>query len=113
MLKNPQYAADFEALIGVCQERDVAIQTIKSLARGPWGNKPRNRRTWYEPLEEQADIDLAVHWVLSRQGVFLNTVGDIRVLPKALDAASRHRGAPSEEGMKELVSRRGMIPLWT
>jgi hypothetical protein len=36
------------------------VQTIKSLARREWGERPRARTTWYEPLEDQADIDLAV-----------------------------------------------------
>ena len=96
MMQNPSYAADFEVLFALCQQRNVAVQTIKSLLRGPWGDKPKIRATWYEPLEDQADIDLAVHWVLSRPGVFLNTIGDIHLLPKVLDAASRFRTAPSE-----------------
>ena len=112
MMQNPQYAADFEALMALCQERNVAVQTIKSIARGPWGDKPRTRNTWYEPLEEQADIDRVVHWVLNRPGMFLNTVGDVHVLPSVLEAASRFQTAPSEEEMEELVARLGMKPLW-
>jgi len=112
MMQNPQYAADFEALISGCQERNVAVQTIKSIARGPWGDKPRIRNTWYEPLEELADIDRAVHWVLGRPGVFLNTAGDIHMLPRVLDAASRFQTPPSEEEMKELVARLEMAPLF-
>jgi hypothetical protein len=49
----------------------VAVQSIKSLARGPWGITPQNRNTWYQPLEEQEDIDRAVHWVLGHSDVFL------------------------------------------
>jgi len=113
MMQNPQYAADFEALMALCQERNVAVQTIKSIARGPWGDKPRTRNTWYEPLEEQADIDRVVHWVLNRPGMFLNTVGDVHVLPSVLEAASRFQTAPSDEEMEELVARLGMKPLWS
>jgi predicted aldo/keto reductase-like oxidoreductase len=112
MMQNPQYAADFETLMGVCQERNVAVQTIKSLVRRPWGDRPQTRTTWYEPLEDQAEVDLAVHWVLSRPGVFLNTVGDIHVLPKVLDAASRFQAGPSEEDMQEQVARLEMAPLF-
>jgi aryl-alcohol dehydrogenase-like predicted oxidoreductase len=50
MLKNPAYARDFESLATTCHKRDVAIQTIKSLAAGHWGEKQRTTRTWYEPL---------------------------------------------------------------
>jgi len=84
----------------------------QSIARGPWGDKPQTRATWYEPLESQADIDRAVQWVLSRPGIFLNTVGDIHLLPKVLDAASRFRAAPSEEEMKELRVRQEMTPIF-
>lgn len=113
MMKNPQYAADFEALLKVARERNVAVQTIKSLAVGPWGEKPRTRSTWYEPLEDQADIDRAVHWLLGAQPqVFLNTSGDIHLLPRILDAASRFREAPSDDEMEAMVARLGMQPLF-
>jgi hypothetical protein len=49
-------------------ERNVAIQTIRSTARRPWPGRPHTRVIWYEPLQEQNDIDLAVWWVLSRPG---------------------------------------------
>jgi len=89
MMQNPQYAADFAALTAVCVERHVAIQTIKSLARGSWGAKPQTRNTWYEPFEKEAEIETAVHWVLNRPGIFLNTAGDPDLLPLVLAAASR------------------------
>jgi aryl-alcohol dehydrogenase-like predicted oxidoreductase len=112
MMQNAKYAADFEALLKVCQERNVAFQTIKSIARGPWGEKDRTRSTWYEPLEDQADIDRAVHWVLSRPGIFLNTAGDINLLPKVLDAASRFESTLSDEAMETVVEQREMTPLF-
>ncbi len=112
MMQNPQYAADFEALLAVCRERNVAVQTIKSLARGPWGDKPRTWATWYEPLEDQAEIDAAVHWVLSRPGIFLNTVGDIDLLPKVLDAASRFRQYESAGELEPELAAMGLTPLF-
>src|SRR5881398_446505 len=65
-MQDPRYAGTFEALAAVCAERNVALQTIKSLARRRWDGREHTAATWYEPLREQADIDLAVHWVLSR-----------------------------------------------
>lgn len=112
LMRNPQYAADFEALLAVCQARNVAVQTIKGLARRRWGDQPQTRATWYEPLEEQADVDLAVWYVLGRPGVFLNTPGDIHVLPQVLNAASRFERAPSDEEMQELVAQREMGPMF-
>jgi len=90
LMQNPKYAADFEQLIALCRQRNVAVQTIKSLTRGKWGeDQPHTSSTWYEPFTEQSEIDLAVQWVLRRPGIFLNTAGDIHLLPKILDAASR------------------------
>ena len=51
-------------------------------------------------------------WVLGRDGVFLNTVGDIHVLPLVLDAAERAAGRPSEEEMARLESAFGLEPLF-
>jgi aryl-alcohol dehydrogenase-like predicted oxidoreductase len=112
MMQNPQYAADFEALLAVCRERNVAVQTIKSLVRRPWGDRPQTRTTWYEPLEAQADIDRAVHWVLGNPAAFLNTVGDVHVLPRVLEAASRFETRPSDAEMQALVAQREMAPLF-
>ncbi len=112
LMQNPPYAADFEALMTLGQARKVAAQTIKSITRRPWGDQPRTRATWYEPLEDQADIDRAVHWVLNRPGIFLNTVGDIHMLPKVLEAAGRFQVVPSEETMKEEVVKLEMAPLF-
>ena len=113
MMQNQQYAADFERLAAVCHERNVAIQTIKSITRRPWGDREHDAATWYEPLREQADIDVAVDWVLGRPGIFLNTVGDITVLPKVLDAASRFTNGASDQAIAQVVERRQMAPLFT
>ena len=112
-MRDERYASDFEALAAVCAERGVALQTIKSTTLAPWDGREQTAATWYEPLREQADIDLAVHWVLGRTGVFLNTVGDVTLLPKVLDAASRYESRPSDETMDELAAQRSLIPLFS
>lgn len=112
MHSNERYRGEFEEIVRSCRERTTAVQTIKSLARGPWGITPKNRNTWYQPLEEQGDIDLAVHWVLGCPDVFLNTVGDIDLLAKTLDAASRFSKRPAAEAMEEMVKRHQMSSLF-
>ena len=108
-----RYAEEAEALIALCASRGVAIQTIKAITLGPWhGDRPATPTTWYEPLTEQEDIDLAVRWVFARPGIFLNTVGDLGLLPKVLDAASRGGPKPSDAQMAELVERREMTPFF-
>jgi aryl-alcohol dehydrogenase-like predicted oxidoreductase len=112
-MRDEQYAADFEALMAVCSERGVAVQTIKSISLAPWDGRTQTASTWYEPLREQADIDLAAQWVLGRPGVFLNTAGDVSLLPRILDAASRFESRPPDETMEDLVSRRRLVPLFS
>jgi len=110
--KDEVYAADFETLVATCQERNVAIQTIKGITRGPWATQERHSSTWYQPLTEQTDIDTAVHWVLGRPGFFLNTVGDLTLLPKVLDAASRYQQCPSDAVMEQLALETHMTSLF-
>ena len=112
-MRDEQYAADFEALAAVCTDRGVAMQTIKAITLAPWDGREQTAATWYEPLREQSDIDLAVHWVLGRPGVFLNTVGDVALLPKVLDAASRFASRPTNDTMDELAESRNLVPLFS
>lgn len=112
MMQNEAYRADFEALYAVCQERNVAIQTIKAIVHTPWGHEPHTRATWYKPLEEQQDIDIAIQWALGRPGIFLNTVGDIHVLPRVLAAAAHYTGPVPDEVMHAQVERLEMQPLF-
>jgi aryl-alcohol dehydrogenase-like predicted oxidoreductase len=111
-MQIPYYAENFNALAATCQQRNVAVQTIKSLAYRPWMGRKHTRTTWYEPLEDQQDIDVAVWWVLKRPGIFLMTTGDINLLPKVLDAASRFSGGPSDQEMQAMVNRLHMEPLF-
>jgi aryl-alcohol dehydrogenase-like predicted oxidoreductase len=111
-MQDPRYADRFEAVAAVCAERNVALQTIKSLAHRRWDGRAKTASTWYEPLREQPDIDLAVHWVLGRPEAFLLTSGDVEILPRLLDAAERFERRPSDEEMAALADRREITPLF-
>jgi len=111
-MQNDYYRANFDALEATCKERRIAVQTIKSIAHRPWMETDHTRTTWYQPLESPEDIDLAVWWTLGRPGVFLNSVGDVDLLPLVLDAAERFSKAPSDDQMRELMERSLSIPLF-
>lgn len=113
MAQNPQYLQDFMRLWELCRSSNAAVQTIKSLVRSPWGAHPQDRETWYRPLENQPDIDLAVHWVLGHDGLFLNSAGDVNLLPRVLDAAERFDRIPTEDAMENLINKLAMAPLFT
>jgi aryl-alcohol dehydrogenase-like predicted oxidoreductase len=112
MYQNERYREDFDAVLRLCQERQVAVQTIKAIARGPWATTDKTRNTWYQPLEEQPDIDRAVHWVIGRPGIFLNTAADIHLLPKILDAASRYAQRPDDDTMTGMLEKQYMTTLF-
>ena len=101
--RDETYAADVQRLLATCRERNVAVQTIKGISRGPWGSKEHTAGTWYEPLVEQEHIDLAVHWVLGEPGVFLNSAGDLELLPRVLDAAERFSARPADDELARLA----------
>lgn len=106
------YWAELQDLLQICRARQVAVQTIKSIVRAPWAGRPPTRATWYEPLEDQSEIDLAVHWVLGHPGLFINTVGDVHVLPKVLAAVNDFTTMPSEAVMAAQLARLAMQPLF-
>jgi aryl-alcohol dehydrogenase-like predicted oxidoreductase len=112
LMKNLQYAAGFEKLLTICQERNVAVQTIKSISKGPWKDQEKRHATWYEPYEEQSHIDTIVHWVLSRPGVFLNTAGDIHLLPKVLDAVQRFDDTATQADFEKAIAQMEAEPLF-
>ncbi len=114
LMQNPRYAADFNELARLCRRRNVAVQTIKSLARRPWRSRPKTYNTYfYEPLETQAAIDEAVHWSLGFPNSFLITAGDLQLLPKVLDAANRFEKRPSETEMRAMVDAFDIQPIFS
>ena len=112
MYGNERYREDFDEVCALCEERDVAVQTIKSIARGPWATTEPDRNTWYQPFEDPADIERAVHWVLAKPRVFLNTAGDLDLLPAVLEAASRFESAPGDDALQAMIDARQATALF-
>jgi aryl-alcohol dehydrogenase-like predicted oxidoreductase len=116
MLAQPAYARDTEALLALCAERRVGVQTIKAVARrrlSPGMDRPR--RCWYEPLEEADAFEHAVDYVLGREALFLNSSSDLVILERTLEAAARwetHREAPSETVMRTALAKVEAEPLF-
>ncbi len=70
-------------------------QHVVPAARGPAGHRPRR------PLGRSALPD-----------VFLNTAGDLTLLPRVLDAASRFERRPPDEAMAEMLGAARMTSLF-
>jgi len=112
----PQYRENFNQLMEICKARNVAVQTIKSICRRPWGeDSQRFAATWYEPLTDPEAIGKAVAYVLNHPSnqVFLNTAGDVDILPTVLEQVSELKPLLSDEEMQQMVEQYQMEPLWS
>ncbi len=110
---NPEYAANFKTVLKTAHPKNVAVQIIKTAERRPWIDKnQRWSTTWYEPYSDQKSMDLAIQWALSTPGVFINSLGDVKILQMVLDAASRYEKAPTDDQMQELMRTQEAKPLW-
>jgi aryl-alcohol dehydrogenase-like predicted oxidoreductase len=112
-LLDPGYRADVEALLALCAERGVAVQTIKAIGRRRWPEGYDGPRySWYEPVTEPAAIGRAVRWVLDHPTLFLNTSSDARLLPTILEAAAAPGPRPTDEELAADVRDQGLEPLF-
>jgi aryl-alcohol dehydrogenase-like predicted oxidoreductase len=110
LLEAEAYRRDVEELRALCAERQVAVQTIKSVARRRW-SEDGPHRSWYDPLTDPAAISRAVGWVLSEPDVFLNSSSDATLLRPILNAAlSPVR--PTDAELRADVEREGIVPLF-
>jgi len=112
LLDNPAYRSDVEELLALCADRNVAVQTIKSIARGRWADGDTSRFSWYDPLTDPAAIDRAVRFVLANPQMFMNTTSDARLLAPVVDAASGDLSAPTADAMRADVVAEGITPLF-
>ena len=112
-LQDPAYRADVEQVLAVCAEREVAVQTIKGIARRRWPDDYDGRRfSWYQPLEEADAIGRAVRWVLGNPQVFLNSSSDARLLRTALAAAAAGGPRPTDAEMEADITAHDVRPLF-
>ena len=113
LLSDPGYAADVEDLLAMCERRQVAVQTIKAIARRRWSDDTADPRfSWYEPLADEAAIGRAVRYVLSDPRLFLVTSSDYRQLPTTVEAASGPLDRPSDDELAADVEAFGIAPIF-
>ena len=112
-MSNPVFRKDAEALIALCQEKDVGTMVIKTITRGPWGEKQKTATTWYEPFDQMDEIQDAVNFALSYEVTGLCTAGDIKVLPMVLKACQNFSPMNQAEQEAMIQSGRNLEPLFT
>ena len=99
LCRDDAFRRDFEALSEVAQDRDVGVMLIKYMARNLWRDAEEPRyATWYEPLDEQRLVDAAVAFALRRaDATGICTAGDVRLLPKVIEAQRRAATMSAED----------------
>ncbi|MEE2784375.1 MAG: aldo/keto reductase [Pseudomonadota bacterium] len=113
MMQNQQYAADFDALYALCQQRGVAMQTIKAVAMRRWReDDPEKHFSWYKPIREPGPLKRAVDFVLSRPGLFLNTTSDASLLDAVFKAAGEAVAVPDDRALADDAEMLGIEPLF-
>jgi aryl-alcohol dehydrogenase-like predicted oxidoreductase len=114
LMQDAGYRSDVEQLLALCAERNVATQTIKSIARRRWADKraPGERRqSWYEPLTDPDAIGRAVRYVLGHPQLFIDSSSAIDQLTHVL-AAAESTATPSEDALAADVADFGLAPLF-
>ena len=107
------YPIDFNNTLELCRKKNIAVQTIKAVARGPYAaGMKKSHATWYQPLEDEESIKKSVDWVLSFKEIFLNSVGDVNILPIVLSAAKNVGKRPSEKDMRRISEKMGLASIF-
>ena len=113
LLQLEEYRRDVEQLLAVCEARQVAVQTIKSIARRRWSDpSAESGRSWYEPIREPAALQRGVRFVLGRPGLFVNSSSDYELLPGVLDAAEPGAPTPDERALAADQAEQDIQPLF-
>ena len=112
LMDRPDYRADVDRLLDACSERGIAVQTIKSIAKGRWHDETDRHFSWYEPLTDPVAIARAVRYVLSDPRLFLNTTSDARLLPPIIAAATGVLDRPTDEELRADVVDHGITALF-
>lgn len=113
LMRDEGYRRDVDRLVEVCVERDVAMQTIKAVARRRWPEGSTDPRySWYEPVRDPGALDRAVRFVLSSGPFFLNTSSDATLLRPILESAARIQASPTSEELDADLYRVGITALF-
>ena len=101
-MANPEFRKYAEELIATCKAKDVGTMVIKSITKGPWGERQHTATTWYEPFDKADDIQRAVNFALSYEVTGLCTAGDTRVFPMMLKACENFTRL-DHDAMQEMI----------
>ena len=109
---NPEYRKYAEELIATCKAKDVGVMIIKSVTKGPWGEKQHTATTWYEPFDKIDEIQKGVNFAISYDVAGICTAGDTRVMPLVIQACQNFSRLNKDEMEGMIKSGREYEPLF-
>jgi hypothetical protein len=87
---------------------------IKSIAKGPWGDRAKTYNSWYEPFDQQDTIAMGVRFALSQPGVTcIAAAADVRLLPMVLRAGQDYTPLSAAEQAEAIAQAEALEPLFT
>jgi len=110
LFDNEGYRTDALALLEACEEKDVGVMAIKSIAKELWGDREHRYHTWYVPFEEEEIIQKNVNFVLSQKLTHICTAGDYRLLGKIIEACENFEEMTPKE-QAEVIEQQADLEL--
>ena len=113
-LIHPTLENDFRPILKIARDRNVGVIAIKAVAKRRWESQ-KKYQTWYEPFEEEEDIEKGVQFTLSQEGVTTYSMAcDIRLWSKIIRAGDKFIKLSEEEQGRivEYFKNKGGAPLF-
>jgi len=110
---NANDFTDFTLLLELAQEKDVGTIGIKAIAKRPWEAIMHMYSTWYEPFDEQTDIDKSLWFSLSQDITTVTLPADLRLWSPVIGAAERFIPLEAQEQEKIVSEVKDYKPIYT
>ncbi len=111
-MANPEFRKNADDLVAACKAKDVGTMVIKTITKGPWGERQHTANTWYEPFDQMDEIQKAVNFALSYDVTGLCTAGDTRILPLVIKACQNFKKMGADELEETIRSGSQYEPLF-
>jgi aryl-alcohol dehydrogenase-like predicted oxidoreductase len=103
---------DFALLLEVARQKDVGVIAMKAIAKRPWESLMRIYKTWYEPFDEQPEIDKSLWYTLSQDVATATLPSDLSLWPMVIDAAERVKPMNQSEQAKVVAEVERYKPIF-
>jgi aryl-alcohol dehydrogenase-like predicted oxidoreductase len=110
LFAQQDYRKKTQELLDLCEDKDVGVMIIKSVAKEPWGEREHSYHTWYMPFEDEDTIQTNIQFVLSQKLTHICTPGDYRLLDKVFKACEDFEPMVVEK-QEELIKQQADLAL--